>query len=79
MITGVKVLLASGKIVIQKRIIPNVPTLSSTPRRRTEVPGVPAFAASGSHVWSGQSGALIAKAIKNPKKRRFCVVELMTV
>jgi len=42
----VKVLLASGKRVKQYRIIPKVPTLSSTPSKRTEVPGVADEAAS---------------------------------
>ena len=50
MINGVKVFAASGKSSTQYRIIPNVPTLSSTPRRSTDVPGVADFAASGSQV-----------------------------
>ena len=37
------------------------------------------FAASGSHVWNGHNGALIAKAMKNPRKRMFCVVLLIDV
>ena len=77
MMIGVKVLLASGKSVRQKRIIPNVPTLSKTPSSKTDVPGVAEDAASGSQVCSGQSGALMAKAIKKPRKSRFWVVGLM--
>ena len=71
MISGVKVFAASGKSVMQNRIIPNVPTLSSTPRRRIDVPGVADFAASGNQVWNGHNGALIANAMKKPRKRKF--------
>ena len=70
-ISGVKVLLASGNSVKQYRIIPNVPTLSRTPRSRTDVPGDADPAASGSQVWNGQTGALIANAMKNPRNKRF--------
>ena len=75
MIAGVNDVLAFGKRVKQKLIMPNVPTLSSTPSSRTEVPGVADAAASGNHVWNGTSGALIAKAMKKPRKSKFSVSE----
>ncbi len=56
--------------------MPNVPTLSSTPTSNTAAPGWAAVAASGSQVWNGHSGALIAKATKNPRNSHFCVVGL---
>ena len=43
-------------------IMPKVPILSSTPTSSTEVPGRAVAAVSGSHVWTGTMGALIAKA-----------------
>ena len=56
--------------------MPKVPTLSSTPTSSTAVPGVDSAAASGSQVWNGHSGALIAKAAKNPRNSHFSVVGL---
>ena len=53
--------------------MPNVPTLSSTPTSSTAVPGVDSAAASGSQVWNGTSGALIANAMKKPTNSHFCV------
>ncbi len=47
--------------------MPKVPTLSSTPTSSTAPPGCAAVAASGSQVWNGQSGALIANATKKPR------------
>ena len=47
--------------------MPNVPTLSSTPTSSTAAPGWADVAASGSQVWNGHNGALIAKAMKNPR------------
>ncbi len=52
--------------------MPNVPTLSSTPTSSTAPPGCAEAAASGSQVWNGNSGALIAKATKNPRNIHFC-------
>ena len=51
--------------------MPNVPTLSRTPTSRTAAPGCAAVAASGSQVWNGQSGALIANAMKKPRNSHF--------
>ena len=53
--------------------MPKVPTLSSTPTSSTAVPGVDSAAASGSHVWNGTSGALIANAKKKPRNSHFWV------
>ncbi len=53
--------------------MPNVPTLSSTPISRTDVPGFASAAASGSQVWKGHSGAFTAKARKKPRNSSFCV------
>ncbi len=53
--------------------MPKVPTLSSTPTSRIEVLGGASAAASGSQVWSGHSGALIANAMKKPRNSHFCV------
>ena len=71
---GVAHSLASGKSWRQKRIIPNVPTLSSTPTRSVAVAGEDSVAASGSHVWNGTIGALTAKAKKKPTKSSRSVV-----
>ena len=45
-----------------------MPTLSNTPTSSTAPP------ASGSQVWNGTSGALIAKARKKPRNSHRCVV-----
>ncbi len=47
--------------------MPNVPILSRMLTSRTEVPGVPSLAASGSQVWTGHIGALTANAMKKPR------------
>jgi hypothetical protein len=44
----------------------------------TAAPGWAEVAASGSQVWNGHSGALIAKAMKKPRNSHFCVVALST-
>ncbi len=74
MTTGVAHLLASGKSWRQKRIIPKVPTLSSTPTSSVAVAGLDSVAASGSQVWKGTIGALTAKARKKPTKSSRSVV-----
>ena len=57
------------------RIMPNPPSLSSTPARMT-LPAVGAAVwASGSHVWKGHRGTLMAKAIKKAQKARTAYVE----
>src|SRR5215471_2718082 len=66
-ISGVKYRDAAGNSSRQYLIMPNVPTLSNTPTSSTAAPGWADVAASGSHVWNGHSGALIANATKNPR------------
>src|SRR5438270_507620 len=72
MTSGVKYLAPLGNSSKQYRSMPNVPTLSSTPTSSTAAPGGAAAAASGSQVWNGHSGALIANAMKNPRNSHFC-------
>src|SRR6516164_11372027 len=74
MTSGVKYFAPDGNSSKQYRSMPNVPTLSSTPTSSTAAPGGAAAAASGSQVWNGQSGALIANAMKNPRNSHFCTV-----
>src|SRR6202522_4395516 len=66
----------AGNSSQQYRSMPNVPTLSIMPSISTAVPGCAESAASGSQVWNGHSGALIANAMKNPRNSHFCTVEL---
>ena len=49
-------------------IMPKVPILSSTPTNSTDVPGRATAAVSGSQVWTGTIGALIAKATMKDTK-----------
>ena len=66
-INGVNSAAASGKSGRQNRIIPYVPIFSKTPARIT-LPAVGASTcASGSHVWNGKSGTLIANAMKKAR------------
>src|SRR5690606_5372922 len=73
MIGVVNALEASGNSSRQKRSMPNVPTLSSTPASSTAAPAGAGAAAAGGQVCTGQSGALMAKAMKNPANSHFCV------
>ena len=50
-----------------------MPTLSSTPTSSAAPPIGASAPASGSQVWNGTSGALIAKAMKKPRNSHFCV------
>src|SRR6202158_4780578 len=66
---------ASGQSGGENRRNPYVPILRRTPARMTE-PAVGASTwASGSHVWNGNIGTLIAKATKNPRNSRMANVE----
>ena len=76
MTSGVKYFAPLGNSSKQYRSMPNVPTLSSTPTSSTAVPGGAAAAASGSQVWNGHSGALIANAMKKPRNSHFCACGL---
>ncbi len=71
-IQGAKVREASGNSGRQYRMKPKVPTLSSTPTSSTAPPIGASAPESGSQVWKGTSGALMAKATKNPRKSSFC-------
>ena len=53
--------------------MPNVPTLSSTPTSSTPAATGASAPASGSQVWNGTSGALIAKATKKPRNSQIWV------
>src|SRR6266702_394950 len=76
MTSGVKYFAPFGNSSKQYRSIPNVPTLSSTPTSSTAAPGGAAAAASGSQVWNGHSGALIANAMKNPRNSHLLTAGL---
>ena len=69
---GVKARAASGNRGRAKRRNPYVPILSSTPARITE-PAVGASTwASGSQVWNGNIGTLMAKASAKARKSQAC-------
>src|SRR5690625_1085321 len=68
MITGAAWAEAPGNSGSRMPIMAKVPTLSSTPTSRVEVPGVACAAASGNHVCTGTIGALIANAMKKVRK-----------
>src|ERR1700745_4375174 len=76
MTSGVKYFAPDGNSSKQYRTLPNVPTLSSTPTSSTAAPGGAEAAASGSQVWNGHSGALIANAMKNPRNSHLLTVGL---
>src|SRR5699024_7009388 len=76
MTSGGKYLAPLGNSSKQYRSMANVPSLSSTPTSSAAAPGGAAAAAAGSQVWNGQSGALIANAMKNPRNSHFCTVGL---
>src|SRR5262252_3036244 len=69
---GAKPRLAWGNKGRQKRRNPYVPILRRTPARIT-LPAVGAsVCASGSHVWNGNIGTLMAKPKKKAKKSQTC-------
>src|ERR687893_2845548 len=65
--SGAKYFDASGNSGRQYRMIPNVPTLSRMPTSSAAAPAGAAEPASGSQVWNGKNGALIANATKKPR------------
>ena len=79
MTTGAAHCEASGNSGRQNRSMPKVPTLSSTPTSSTAPPGGDSAAASGSQVWNGHSGALIAKAMKKPRNSMRSVLVPISV
>src|SRR5260370_41689608 len=52
----------------EKRMKPYVPIFSKTPARITEPAVGASVCASGSHVWNGNMGTLMAKPKKKPEK-----------
>ena len=59
--------------------MPKVPILSRMQTSSTEVPGVAFSVVSASQVWTGNIGALIAKAMKKPAKSQRCVIGSMSI
>src|SRR5215472_12070058 len=57
----------SGKKGSEKRIKPYVPIFSKTPARMTDPAVGASVCASGSQVWNGNIGTLMANAKKNPQ------------
>src|SRR5690242_16720473 len=66
-IIGTKCREASGTIGSEKRRNPYVPIFSRTAARITEPAVGASVCASGSHVWNGNMGTLIANARKNAR------------
>jgi hypothetical protein len=60
-----------GNSGTQKRSIPYVPSFSITPARITEPAVGASVCASGSQVWNGNIGTLMANAKKNPQNSHF--------
>jgi len=72
MIAGAKVCAAAGKSGTANRMNPYAPSFSMIAARITE-PAVGASVwASGSQVWNGNIGTLIAKARKNARNAASC-------
>src|SRR5580693_224405 len=61
-----------GKKGSEKRMNPYVPIFSKTPARITDPAVGASTCASGSHVWNGNIGTLMANAKKNAQKSHFC-------
>src|SRR5229473_1762890 len=59
---------SAGSNGSEKRMKPYVPIFSKTPARMTEPAVGASVCASGSQVWNGNMGTLMAKAKKNPQK-----------
>ena len=59
---------ASGRIWKLKRIMPYAPVFSRMPARMTEIGVGASTCASGSHVWNGNIGTLMAKPMNRPTK-----------
>src|SRR5256885_15755695 len=73
-IIGTKCLDASGRIGRLKRRKPYVPILRRTAARITEPAVGASVCASGSHVWNGNIGTLIAKPRKKARKTHHCML-----
>src|SRR6267154_4485468 len=64
----------AGKNGSEKRTKPYVPIFNRTPARITEPAVGASVCASGSQVWNGNIGTLIANAKKNAQNRSTCVL-----
>ena len=64
-------IVTSGKMGKEIRIMPYVPIFSRTPARMTEMAVGASTWASGSHVWNGKRGTLMAKPMNRPRNRRM--------
>src|SRR6478736_5302193 len=71
-IIGTKFFEASGRIGRLKRRKPYVPIFRRTAARMTEPAVGASVCASGSHVWNGNIGTLMAKPRKNARKTHHC-------
>src|SRR5882757_7071992 len=65
----------AGKKGSEKRTNPYVPIFSRTPARMTEPAVGASTCASGSHVWNGNIGTLMANPRKNARNKRMANVE----
>src|SRR5438034_853385 len=71
-IIGTKARDASGRIGRLKRMNPYVPIFRSTAARMTEPAVGASVCASGSQVWNGNIGTLIANPRKNARNTHHC-------
>src|SRR5437879_8292811 len=74
-IIGTKCREASGRMGRLNRRKPYVPIFSSTAARITEPAVGASVCASGSHVWNGNIGTLIAKPRKNARNTHHCMLK----
>ena len=65
----------AGKNGSEKRMNPYVPIFSRTPARMTEPAVGASTCASGSQVWNGNIGTLMANPIKKARNSQMAVVE----
>src|ERR1700730_19389452 len=65
----------SGKNGSEKRMKPYVPIFNRTPARMTEPAVGASTCASGSQVWNGNIGTLMANARKNARNSKMANVE----
>src|SRR5947209_5231374 len=72
-IQGTARTVACGSSGSEKRMKPYVPILRSTPARITEPAVGASTCASGSQVWKGNIGTLIAKPRKKARNTQNCV------
>src|SRR6266704_1451462 len=71
-IIGTKCLVPSGRIGKLNRRNPYVPIFSNTAARITEPAVGASTCASGSQVWNGNMGTLMANPTKNARNTQYC-------